>query len=363
MDPHPVLSGDLPWRADTAFRLLIVQRGQRGRFRHLIPLWARLPGWSVVTVDRSSLSGVHCSESRPHAVLVDDGPVAAAACLRLFPSARQVLHIDESFDPVAAAGFDAVTCAYWWQRACMPDALQQHVRVMHPGMPPVRPVERSGLHTLDGRWLVRADRALAIAVDGWPTGDGEASLSRLLPALLERLCRPVLLIVPPNAPPRWKAFAADERVHCIEDPGHGRRAPVFQMSALFLCGARQADWLLSAMVAGCPVLASASEVTRELIRHPVSGWLHGEGRGMPALADAAVALLSDDAQRARLAREAQADARRDFDLDAAAARYARLLMARPEDDGLLPLPAWPFAETLRPAVHRANRAISTCRPA
>lgn len=336
MDRNPVLADGQPWRADAEFRLLVVQRSARGRFRHLIPLWARMPGWVVRTADRAALNGPRVRGDRPHAVLVDAEPACAGLSLRLFPEARQVLHVDEHFDPAGAAGFDVVACAHWWQRERMPAVMRPNVRVIHPGIPAVQALAHKGLHTLDGRWLTAADRPLVLAVDGWEGDAGARRLPALVARLLERLGGALLLVVPPDGTPGWRILTADSRVHCVADPGEGRRAALLQMSTLFLGGPHQPDWLLEAMAAGCPVLAQSGQAARELIRDGVSGCLLPPEQRLTVLADVALALLDDETALARMAREAQAEIRREFDLHAAAARYARLFGAEEDEDSLLP---------------------------
>lgn len=332
--------------AGAPFRLLVVQRSTRACFRHLVPLWARLPGWTVRTVEGAAQSSLPARGDRPHAVLADVDPACAGRVLRMYPEARQVLHLDEHFDPAGAAGFDTVTCAWWWQRERMPDALRQRARVLHPGVPQLRSAPGCGLTLPDGRWLGGDSRALIIATEGWPANGPDGLLPDLIAALLDRTQAPLLLVVPRDALPVWRALIVDQRVCCVEDPGAHNRHLLLRVSALLVCGRHQPDWLLEAMATGCPVLAQDGPAMRELVRHEINGRLAPPADAPGPLARMTAELLADVQTLARFAREAQADVGRDFDTHAAAARYARLLGALADDDVL---PARPLPDRLIPA--------------
>lgn len=245
-------------------------------------------------------------------MLADVASADAARLLRQFPEARQVLWLDESTDPAAAAGFDAAVCAHWWQRARYPEPLQARTEVIHPGVRMLQDIAPGG----------RDPYGLALCADEWRCAHELDWLARLLKGLA---CSPVRLIVsghPVHA--LLDLLAPFSPLLTVSDRDAQARATVSLHA-----GARSQP-LLNAMAAGCAVLAPDREPAREVVRDRISGWLIRDGEpGAACLCE----LFTSPEQTGRLVREAQDDLRRDFDPLAAALRCARLLTQGRTDPG------------------------------
>jgi glycosyltransferase involved in cell wall biosynthesis len=256
-------------------------------------------------------------------------PRDGEACRLRLMNLHNLLHFDVA---------DAAISPTHWQASTFPDAIRRRITVVHDGIDTnaVAPDPEVRFALDDDLVLTRENEVITFVNRNLEPMRGFHVFMRALPELLARRPNARVLIVGQvgknygaDAPGgrSWKEYMLEEvrpkisdadwaRVHWLGHITHPRFVQLLQVSTVhvYLTYPFVLSWsVLEAMSAGCCLVASDTAPLREVVRHGETGRFV-DFFDVPGLAGTVCELLDDPAERRRLAANARAFARANYDL-------------------------------------------------